>query len=132
MRAQEFLAEDEPFRIKFGADIRVSEDAHPTVGYHITTVENADNILYGGLDPYEGNAYLVVDTGDQKKLRDDLRTVANWMYEKTEKTQEPLTLLRVNITGLPLKYDRGWQVSKQSIDPARIQDLGQAELERYA
>jgi GNAT superfamily N-acetyltransferase len=115
-----------------GADQRVWEDAQPTTAYHITTVENAENILYGGLDPHEGNAYLVVDTGDRKKLRDDLSTVAGWMYAKTEQTQEPLTLLQVNITGLPLKYEHGWYVSKQSIDPARIRDLGEDELARYA
>ena len=103
-----------------------------TTAYHITTVENADNIAYGGLDPHEGNAYLVVDTGDQKKLRNDLSTVAGWMLAKTEQTDEPLTLLKVNIAGIPLEKDYGWYVSKMPIPPDRITDLGQDEFQRYA
>ena len=103
-----------------------------TTAYHITTVENADNITYGGLDPYEGNAYLVVDTGDQKKLRNDLSTVAVWMLAKTERTQEPLTLLKVDITGIPLEKDSGWYVSKMPIPSERITDMGEAAFDRVA
>lgn len=115
-----------------GANTRIWEDAQPTTAYHITTLENAENILYGGLDPREGKVYLVVDTGDQNKLRKDLSTVAGWMYAKTEQTQESLTLLQVDVTGIPLKYHQGWYVSLQPIEPGRIRDLGEDELARYA
>jgi len=100
--------------------------------YHITTVENADNITYGGLDPYDGNAYLVVDTGDKNKLSDDLRTVAGWMLAKTERTQEPLTLLKIDITGIPLEKDSGWYVSKMPIPAKRITDMGEDAFNQVA
>jgi hypothetical protein len=103
-----------------------------TTAYHITTVENADNITYSGLDPYDGNAYLIVDTGDKKKLSDDFSTVANWMLAKTERTQEPLTLLKVDITGIPLEKDRGWYVSKMPIPSERITDMGEAAFNKVA
>lgn len=103
-----------------------------TTAYHITTIENADNITYGGLNPREGNAFLVVDTGDKNKLRDELSTVAGWMLAKTERTQEPLTLLKVNITGIPLEKDSGWYVSKMPIRADRIVDLGEDAFNRVA
>ena len=96
-----------------------------TTAYHITTIESADNITYGELDPHDGNAYLVVDTGDKKKLKTELSTVANWMLAKTERTQEPLTLLKVDITGVPLEKDSGWYVSKMPIPAERITDMGE-------
>ena len=103
-----------------------------TTAYHITTIESAEDILYGGLDPHDGMIYLVVDTGDKKKLSDDLRTVAGWMLAKTERTQEPLTLLKVNVTGIPLVYHQGWYVSKVPIPADRITDLGEDEFNRVA
>lgn len=103
-----------------------------TTAYHITTIESAADILYGGLDPHDGMVYLVVDTGDKKKLRDDLQTVAGWMYAKVERTQEPLTLLKVNVTGIPLEKYYGWYVAKMPIPADRITDLGEDELQRYA
>ena len=103
-----------------------------TTAYHITTIESAADILYGGLDPHDGKVYLVVDTGDKEQLRDDLQTVAGWMYAKTERTQEPLTLLKVNVTGIPLEKYYGWYVSKMPIPADRITDLGEDELQRYA
>jgi hypothetical protein len=103
-----------------------------TTAYHITTVESAGNITYGGLDPYDGNAYLVVDTGDKNKLSDDLRTVAGWMLAKTERTQEPLTLLKVDITGIPLEKDSGWYVSKMLIPADRITDMGEDAFNQVA
>ena len=118
MRITEILTESEPHQY--------------TTAYHITTVENADNILYGGLDPHDGYAYLVVDSGDKKKLSNDLRTVAGWMLAKTERTEEPLTLLRVDITGIPLEKDSGWHVSKMPIPAKRITDLGERAFNRVA
>lgn len=103
-----------------------------TTAYHITTEENAENIMYGGLDPHDGKVYLVVDTGDKKKLRDELHTVAHWMLARTDDTSSPLTLLQVNIKGLPLKLEYGWYVSLASIPPERITDLGEDEFQRYA
>jgi hypothetical protein len=96
-----------------------------TTAYHITTIESAADILYGGLDPHDGMVYLVVDTGDKKKLRDDLQTVAGWMLAKTERTQDPLTLLKIDITGIPLEKDSGWYVAKMPIPADRITDLGE-------
>ena len=104
----------------------ITESHHNfTTAYHITTIESAGDILYGGLDPRDGMVYLVVDTGDKKKLSDELRTVAGWMLAKTERTQEPLTLLKVNVTGIPLVYHQGWYVSKVPIPADRITDLGE-------
>jgi hypothetical protein len=106
----------------------ITESHHNfTTAYHITTIESADNITYGGLDPHDGNVYLVVDTGDKEKLNKDLRTVAGWMLAKTERTQEPLTLLKVDITGIPLEKDSysGWYVSKMPIPAERITDMGE-------
>jgi hypothetical protein len=102
-----------------------------TTAYHITTVENAEEILYGGLTPSDGKIYLVADTGDKAKLKDELSTVSQWMHAKTERTQEPLTMLKINVAGLPLKYDSGWYTSLVPIAPERITDLGQDELNGY-
>jgi hypothetical protein len=96
-----------------------------TTAYHITTIESAEDILYGGLSPRDGMVYLVVDTGDKQKLRKELSVVADWMLAKTERTQEPLTLLKVNVTGIPLVYHQGWYVSKVPIPADRITDLGE-------
>lgn len=103
-----------------------------TTAYHITTLENADEILHGGLRPAEGKAFMVVDEGDPKKLRSELSTVAGWMYAKTEGSDDPLTLLQIDITGLPLAYDYGWHFSTVNIPPSRIKDLGEDQLARYA
>jgi hypothetical protein len=103
-----------------------------TTAYHITTLENADEILHGGLDPRDGKAFMVVDEGDPKKLRNDLHEVAGWMYAKTEGSDDPLTLLQIDITGLPLAYEFGWHFSTTKVPPNRIKDLGENELARYA
>lgn len=108
-------------------------EAHQySTAYHITTIENAEEILYGGLDPRDGKIYLVVDTGDKQKLKDELRTVAGWMLAKTEKTEDPLTLLKIDITGIPLEKDSGWYVSKIPISTERITDLGEEAFNRVA
>lgn len=101
-----------------------------TTGYHVTTTENAAEILHGGLDPYDGKAFLVVDEGNNKKLRDELHTVTQWMYAKDD--DQPLTLLQVDISGLPLDYEFGWYFSRVPIPPNRIKDLGEDELARHA
>jgi hypothetical protein len=101
-----------------------------TTAYHITDTENAEEIVYGGLRPTDGKAFLVVDTGDQKKLRDELYTVAGWMYAKS-KSENELTLLQVDITDIPLKYEFGWNFSLVPIPADRIQDLGPDALARY-
>ena len=112
-------------------EILIESHQH-TTAYHITTVENAEEILFGGLDPRDGKIYLVVDTGDQKKLKDELRTVAGWMLAKTEKTEDPLTLLKVDITGIPLDKDSGWYISKMPMSAQRITDMGEAAFDRVA
>lgn len=109
----------------------ITENQHKfTTAYHITTTENAAEILYGGLDPYDGKAFLVVDEGDPRKLKDELHTVTQWMYAKDD--DQPLTLLQVDIRGLPLDYEFGWHFSRVPISPDRIKDLGEDELARYA
>jgi hypothetical protein len=103
-----------------------------TTAYHITTIESAGDILYGGLNPRNGMVYLVVDTGDEQKLKKELGVVAGWMLAKTERTQEPLTLLKVDVTGIPLVYHQGWYVSKVLIPADRITDLGEDAFNRVA
>jgi len=112
--------------------VNESESHKFTTAYHITTIESAEDILYGGLDPRDGLIYLVVDTGDKQKLRKELSVVADWMLAKTERTQEPLTLLKVDVTGIPLVYHQGWYVSKIPIPANRITDLGEDEFNRVA
>jgi hypothetical protein len=108
----------------------VQDAENYTTAYHITDTENAEEIVFGGLRPRDGKAFLVVDTGDQKKLRDELYTVAGWMYAKSKSDNE-LTLLQVDITGIPLKYEFGWNFSPILIPPNRIKDLGPDTLARY-
>jgi len=103
-----------------------------TTAYHVTGTENAEEILHGGLDPYDGKAFMVVDQGDKAKLRKELSTVTNWMYAKSEGSDDPLTLLKIDITNLPLGYEHGWYFSTTTIPPNRIKDLGEDELARYA
>ena len=108
----------------------VQDAENYTTAYHITDTENAEEIVYGGLRPRDGKAFLVIDTGDQKKLRDELYTVAGWMYAKSKSDNE-LTLLQVDITGIPLKYEFGWNFSLVPISANRIKDLGPDTLARY-
>jgi GNAT superfamily N-acetyltransferase/pyrimidine deaminase RibD-like protein len=126
-----------------GEDVRVWEQNdlaeerthHPDhkfkTAYHITSTENAEEILYSGLDPYDGKAFMVVDEGDKTKLQRELSMVGGWMYAKTEGSDDPLTLLKIDVTGIPLTYDQGWYFSTTKIPPDRIQDLGAKELARY-
>ena len=102
-----------------------------TTAYHVTTSENADEIVYGGLDPRDGKIFLIVDTGDKRKLQDEIYQVAGWIYERTKLSDDPLTLLQVDITGLPLTYEFGWNFSTTKIPPDRIRDLGPDGLARY-
>ena len=102
-----------------------------TTAYHVTGTENAEEILHGGLDPYDGKAFMVVDEGDNAKLRKELNTVGNWMYAKSEGSDDPLTLLQIDITNLPLGHEHGWYFSTTKIPPNRIKDLGEDALAQY-
>ena len=121
MRATEFIGE--------------SIDNHPDhqfkTAYHITGTENAEEILYSGLDPRDGKAFMVVDEGDNAKLRQELRVVGDWMYAKSEGSDDPLTLLQIDVTNIPLAYEHGWYFSTIKIPPNRIKDLGEDALARY-
>ena len=116
MRAQEFLTEQ--------ADM-------PTRAYHITGLENAEEIMYKGLDPHDGKAFLIVDTGDQRKLHDEIYQVTGWLEAKAHNPDEEMTLLQVDITDLPLEYEYGWHFSTNRIPPDRIKDLGSDALRKY-
>jgi hypothetical protein len=111
--------------------IKDGEQSAPTTAYHITGLENAEEIMYKGLDPRDGKAFLVVDEGNQKKLRDEIYQVAGWIGAKAYDPDEELTLLQVDITGLPLEYQYGWHFSTVRIPPNRIRDLGPDTLARY-
>jgi hypothetical protein len=102
-----------------------------TTAYHITGLENAEEIMYSGLNPRDGKAFLVVDEGDPKKLRDELYTVYGWLDAKAQDKDEEFTLLKVNVRGVPLVYEFGWHFSTVRIPPDRIQDLGPDTLARY-
>ncbi len=106
-------------------------DHHFKTAYHITTTENAEEILYGGLDPRDGKAFMVVDEGDQAKLQDELSVVGGWMYAKTEHSDDALTLLQIDVSGIPLTYEHGWYFATTKIPPGRITDLGVEQLARY-
>jgi hypothetical protein len=102
-----------------------------TTAYHITGLENAGEIMYSGLDPRDGKAFLIVDTGDQKKLREELYTVAGWLDAKAQDKDEEMTLLQIDVRGVPLAYEFGWHFSTVRIPPNRIQDLGPDALRKY-
>lgn len=111
--------------------------APPTTAYHITSESNAEDIMAVGLLPRndaqldwytEGSrAYLVTNTKDMGE-------VAHWLYAKMEANgnyDEPLVLLKIDTTGLPLKYESGFWYSVQRIPPDRITNLGEAGLAQY-
>ena len=102
-----------------------------TTAYHITGLENAEEIMYKGLDPRDGKAFLIVDTGDQKKLQEELYTVAGWLDAKALDSDEEMTLLQVDVRGVPLAYEFGWHFSTTRIPASRIQDLGPDALREY-
>jgi len=95
-----------------------------TTAYHITTEENADEIDAVGLRPKEGNVYLIVNQGDPKKLKQELSTVAGWIYARTEHSDEELNLLKIDVRGIPLTYQDGWYRSLVPISADRIENLG--------
>lgn len=95
-----------------------------TTAYHITTEENAGEIADRGLKPSDGEVYLVVDTGDQQKLRSELYEVAHWMYARIEDSDEDLNLLKIDVSGIPLTYKQGWYRSLTPISANRIENLG--------
>lgn len=99
-----------------------------TTAYHITTEGNAEEIADQGLHPSEGNVYLVVDQGDQRRLKQELYTVAQWMYARIEDSDEDLNLLKVDISGLPLAYKDGWYRAQKPISADRITNLGSKPL----
>ena len=108
-----------------------AEEHDFTTAYHITTEENAEEIVLAGLKPSDGFVYLIVDEGDQRKLAKEIDQVANWIYARTEGSDDELTLLKINVRGLPLKYEYGWYKSLVPINADRIKDLGPDTLARY-
>jgi hypothetical protein len=113
--------------------MKIGEITQPeiTTAYHITTVPDAEYILEVGLTPTNGKIFLIPYTGNKKQFKDDVATVAKWMYAKTEDTEEPLTILKVDVTGIQLATYNGWPVSAEPIAPERIQDLGERTLGQY-
>jgi hypothetical protein len=99
-----------------------------TTAYHITTEENAGEIADRGLRPSDGEVYLVVDTGDQQKLKSELYEVAHWMYARIEDSDEDLNLLKIDVSGIPLTYKDGWYRSSTPISANRITNLGSRPL----
>jgi GNAT superfamily N-acetyltransferase len=102
-----------------------------STAYHVTTVPAAEDILLVGLHPSDGKVFLVPDLDNEAQLRKELGTVTGWMYAKTEHTDDPLTLLQVNVAGIPLEYYNGWYVAIKPIEPGRIKDLGESALAEY-
>jgi len=104
---------------------QLSEEQHEfDTAYHITTEENAEEIDAVGLRPRDGNVYLVVDEGDQQRLRQELYQVAGWLYARTEDSDEELNLLKIDIRGIPLTYKDGWYRAQANIPADRIENLG--------
>ena len=116
MRAQEFVFE---------------QVGNISTAYHVTTVPVAEDIQLDGLHPSDGKVFLVADLGNPTQLRKELGTVIGWMYAKTEHTDDPLTLLKINVDGIPLKYYNGWYIATDIIEPGRIKDLGESALAEY-
>ena len=100
-----------------------------TTAYHITPEWALESIIDDGLlTGDEGKIWLVVDTGDKKKLMNDLSIVYNWMLAKTDETQDPLTMLKVDIKGIPLEKYLGWYTTTQDIPANRITNLSDEPL----
>lgn len=111
--------------------VQLAEEQEPhnfTTAYHITTEENAGEIADKGLRPSDGEVYLVVDTGDQRKLKSELYEVAHWMYARIEESDADLNLLKINVSGIPLTYQQGWYRSLAPIAADRIENLGSRPL----
>lgn len=96
--------------------------------YHITLSEDAEEILAVGLQPSDGLIYLMVNEGDKAKLKREISQVGGWMYAKTEGSDDPLVLLKVNIDGIPLEKSRGWYVASVPIEPSRITNMGELSI----
>ena len=110
-------------------EILTESEHNYTTAYHITPEWAANSIMQDGLvTGEEGRIWVVVDTGDKKKLIDDLSIVYNWMLAKTDETQDPLTMLKVDIKGIPLEKYLGWYTSTQDIPANRITNLGDGPL----
>lgn len=123
------------------SEILFESTDQPTVAYHITSEQNAKDILKYGLDPNDSysddwNArgekvvYLITDT-------QDIGEVAMWMDSKFRQIAGrgpdiPITLLKIDISGIPLKIKNGWYATTETISPNRITDLGWRELDRYS
>jgi hypothetical protein len=105
-------------------DLAEAEEHNFNTAYHITTEENANEIDAVGLRPRDGNVYLVVDDGDQQKLRRELYQVAGWLYARTEDSDEELNLLKIDVRGIPLTYKDGWYRAQVNIPGNRIENLG--------
>lgn len=102
-----------------------------TTAYHITGLENAEEIMYGGLDPRDGKAFLIVDKGDPKQLQDEIYQVTGWLEAKAVDKDEEFTLLQVDVRGVPLAYEFGWHFATTRIPADRIRDLGPDALRKY-
>jgi hypothetical protein len=111
--------------------VQDKSDHSYTTAYHVTGLENAEEIMYKGLDPRDGKAFLVVDTGDQRKLRDELYQVYGWLDAKAEDKDEEFTLLQVDVRGIPLAYEFGWHFANTRVPADRIRDLGPDALRKY-
>jgi hypothetical protein len=109
-------------------DLAEAEEHNFNTAYHITTEENANEIDAVGLRPRDGNVYLVVDDGDQQKLRRELYQVAGWLYARTEDSDEELNLLKIDVRGIPLTYKDGWYRAQVNIPGNRIENLGSRPL----
>jgi GNAT superfamily N-acetyltransferase len=111
--------------------VQDKSDHSYTTAYHITGLENAEEIMYKGLDPRDGKAFLVVDEGNPQKLRDELYQVYGWLDAKAQNKDEEFTLLKVDVRGAPLAYEFGWHFSTARVPASRIQDLGPDALRKY-
>ena len=113
------------------------ESEQPDVAYHITTESNASEIMKHGLDPRNDSSHEFY--GDERRVylitnTNNINEVRGWIEATLEdegNTDEPLTILKVDVTGLPLKYGNGFYYSTDNIPPNRITDLGWRELQRY-
>jgi hypothetical protein len=111
------------------------ESTQPDVAYHITTEENAAEIMRVGLEPrndrnedfYDSpRAYLITDTNDISEVR-------GWVEANLDSDgiDGALTILKIDISGLPLQYSSGFYFSTKTISPNRITDLGWKTLQGY-
>ena len=88
--------------------------------YHVTPSSNVKSILKNGLTPSKGSNSQ--DYGEEQDsvylfptIEDAEDALGNWLGDQYEDEDISFSLLKVNVTGLPLKSETEWEYYTTSI-----------------